>query len=193
ATLTVSASSLIQNASTTSLTFGNVNTGSSSPLGVTFTNAGNSNVTISSVSISGAGFTATGVSSGQILTPGQKATLSVTFAPASAGAVTGSATVTSDATSSPATISLSGTGVQPVTHSVTLGWTASTSTVSGYNIYRSAVSGGPYTKLNTSLVSGTTYVDSNVQSGLTYFYTATSVDSTGAESVNATETSATIP
>ena len=193
ATLTVTPATFILNASTTSLSFSSVNTGSSSVLSVTFTNAGNSNVNISNVSISGAGFTASGVSSGQIVSPGQTATLSVTFAPSAAGSVTGSATVASNAASSPATISLSGTGVTPVAHSVTLGWTASTSTVSGYNMYRAGVSGGPYTKLNVSLDTLTTYVDSTVQSGQTYFYVVTSVDSTGAESAYSSEVTATIP
>ena len=40
-----------------------------------------------------------------------------------------------------------------------LSWTASTSTVSGYNIYRSTTSGGPYTRVNASLVVGTLYTD----------------------------------
>jgi hypothetical protein len=193
ATLTVTAATLVLNANKTSLSFGNVNTTASSALTVIFTNAGNSNVNISNVSVSGAGFTGGGVSSGQILTPGQTATLTVTFAPAAAGAVTGTATVTSNATTSPATIALSGTGVAPVAHSVSLGWTASTSAVSGYNVYRSSVSGGPYTKLTSSLDTLTTYVDSTVQSAQTYFYVATSVDSTGAESTFSAEVSATIP
>ena len=193
ATLTVTPATFILNTSTTNLSFSSVNTGSSSVLSVTFTNAGNSNVNISNVSISGAGFTASGISSGQIVSPGQTATLNVTFAPSATGSVTGSATVASNAAPSPATISLSGTGVTPVAHSVTLSWTASTSTVSGYNIYRAGVSGGPYTKLNSSLDASTTYVDSTVQSGQTYFYVATSVDSTGDESAYSSEVSATIP
>jgi fibronectin type 3 domain-containing protein len=119
--------------------------------------------------------------------------LNVTFAPASAGSVTGSATVTSNAATSPATISISGTGVQPVAHTVALAWTASTSTVSGYNIYRSPVSGGPYVIVNSSPVSTTSFVDSTVQSGQTYFYAATSVDPSGNESTFSTEATATIP
>ena len=193
ATLTVTAATLILNANKTSLSFGNVTTGTSSALTVTFTNAGNSNVNISNVSVSGSGFTGSGVSSGQILTPGQTATLNVTFAPSATGAVTGTATVASNATSSPATIALSGTGVAPVAHSVTLGWNASTSTVSGYNVYRASVSGGPYTKVNSSVDTLTTYVDSTVQSAQTYFYVATAVNSTGAESTFSAEVSATIP
>jgi len=44
-------------------------------------------------------------------------------------------------------------------HNVVLTWTASTSTVSGYNVYRGNTTGGPYTKINTALVSGLTYTD----------------------------------
>ena len=193
ATLTVNAATFLLNASMTSLSFANVNIGSSSILSVTFTNAGNSNVTVSSVSISGAGFIASGVPTGQILTPAQTATLNVTFTPAAAASVTGSVTVASNATNSPATISLSGTGVQPVSHSVTLNWTASISTVTGYNVYRSTVSGGPYTKLNSTLVTTTQYTDSTVQAGQTYYYVITSVDSSNVESTYSNQVSATIP
>jgi hypothetical protein len=193
ATLTVNAATFLLNSSATSLGFANVNIGSSSILGVTFTNAGNSNVTVSNVSISGAGFSASGVSMGQILTPGQTAMLNVTFTPAAAASVTGSVTVASTATNSPATVSLSGTGVQPVSHSVTLNWVASTSVVAGYNGYRSTVSGGPYTKLNSTLVTTTQDTDSTVQSGLTYFYVVTSVDSSNVESTFSNEVSATVP
>ena len=101
--------------------------------------------------------------------------------------------MTSNATNSPATITLSGTGVQPVSHSVTLTWTASTSTVSGYNAYRSTVSGGPYTKVNSTPDTALTYTDSTVQSAQTYFYVVTSVDSSGVESADSTEVSATVP
>jgi hypothetical protein len=39
-----------------------------------------------------------------------------------------------------------------ITHSVTLAWTASTSTVAGYNVYRSTTNGGPYTQINSALL-----------------------------------------
>jgi hypothetical protein len=57
---------------------------------------------------------------------------------------------------------------EPIPHSVTLDWNASTSAVIGYNVYRGTVSGGPYTPLNSSLVTTTQYQDSSVQSGQTY-------------------------
>jgi hypothetical protein len=193
AALTVNAATFLLNVSTANLSFANVNIGSNTSLNVTFTNAGNSSVTVSSVTISGAGFTAGGVSTGQILTPGQTATLDVTFAPAGTVPVTGNVTVASNATNSPAMVTLSGTGVQPVSHSATLDWVASPSTIMGYNAYRSAVSGGPYTKVNSSLITAIQYADPTVLAGQTYFYVVTSVDSSGAESTFSNEVSGTIP
>src|SRR5581483_5358564 len=117
-TLTVNAATQLISASPSSLGFGNVNTGSNSVLPVVLTNSGNSNVTISSVSVSGAGFSASGISAGQIIAPTKAATLNVTFAPAATGSVTGSVSVLSNASNSPATIGLSGAGVAPVTYSI---------------------------------------------------------------------------
>jgi hypothetical protein len=193
ATLTVSAVTTLLNASQTNLNFVNVNIGSNSVLPVVFTNGGNSDITISNVTISGAGYTASGVQSGQIVKPGQTATLNITFAPSGTGSMPGTVQVISNATNSPASVTLSGTGVQTATHSVTLTWTASTSVVNGYNVYRSSISGGPYTKLNSTLITATTYDDTSVQAGQTYFYVVTSVDSSNVESANSTEVSATIP
>ncbi len=65
--------------------------------------------------------------------------------------------------------------------------------VVGYNIYRGTTSGGPYTKLNSSQVLLTTYTDSTVQSGLTYYYVTTAVDSGGTESIYSNEVQAVIP
>ena len=41
----------------------------------------------------------------------------------------------------------SATATVPIQHSVTLTWTASTSTVARYNVYRGPHSGGPYTRI----------------------------------------------
>jgi len=112
ATLTVNASTVVLNASPASLSFGSISTGATSTLGVTLINSGNASITISGLSTTGAGFSASNVSSGTVLAPGQSAALNVTFAPTSTGGVAGSVTVASNATNSPATISMSGTGVQ---------------------------------------------------------------------------------
>jgi len=178
----------------TSLSFGNVTTGTSSATqNVTITNTGNSNVAISQINLSGAGYSMTGGSAPVTLTPSQNITLVVQFSPTLAGAVSGSISIVSNATGSPAAIALSGTGVTPVQHSVALSWNASTSTVSGYNVYRSTVSGSGYTKVNSLLVAGLTYTDSTVQSGTTYYYVTTAVDSNGMESTHSNQVSAAIP
>ena len=184
---------LTLNANPSSLNFGSVNVGSNSALSVTLTNAGNANVTISSATVTGTGFSASGVSSGLTLAPSQTATLNVTFAPAAAGSASGNVSVASNATNSPASVTLSGTAVQPVSHSVTLSWTASTSSVNGYNVYRASVSGGPYTKINSSLVTATQFTDNSVVAGQTYFYVVTAVDSSNVESANSNEVSAAVP
>jgi fibronectin type 3 domain-containing protein len=76
---------------------------------------------------------------------------------------------------------------------VALSWTASTSTVSGYNVYRSTTSGTGYAKLNTSLVSTVSYTDSTVTNATTYFYVTTAVDGSGNESSFSNQATAAIP
>jgi uncharacterized membrane protein len=179
-------------ANPTSLSFGNVNVGSSSQNSVTLSNSGNSSITISQFIVSGAGFSANGVATPVTLSPAQTATLNVTFAPTGAGNLTGTVNVSSNATSTPS-ISLSGSGVQPVSHSATLTWNASTSAVTGYNVYRASTSGGPYAKLNSSLVISLTYTDSTVLAGQTYFYVVTALDSSNTESDFSNQASGQIP
>jgi hypothetical protein len=82
----------------------------------------------------------------------------------------------------------------PSGHTVALNWTASTSTnVKGYYVYRAGTTGGPYTKLATSLAAGTSYTDTTVQAGQTYYYVATALDSNNQESPYSTEAKAVIP
>ena len=191
ATLTVATPGQLSS-SALSLTFGNVNVGSSNTQSVTLTNSGGSNVSISNVTISGSGFAVNGISSGLILSPGASAKMNVVFAPAASGSVTGGVTITSNASNPPVTISFSGTGIV-VAHSTTLSWTASTSFVVGYNVYRSSISGGPYTKLNSSPDANTTLTDSSVLSGQTYYYVVTAVDSNNVESIDSNQATAVIP
>jgi HYDIN/CFA65/VesB family protein/immunoglobulin I-set domain protein len=193
AILTVNAATRLLNPSATSLNFGNVTVSTSSSQNATLTNAGNSSLTISNVSISGAGFGVTGLSTGLILNPGQAATLTATFTPATTGSASGSVTVTSNASNSPDTIALSGTGQAPVAHSVSLSWTPSTSSVIGYNSYSSTKSGGPYAKLTATPVPTASYTDTTVQAGQTYYYVVTAVDSSNVESAYSNEVSAIVP
>jgi fibronectin type 3 domain-containing protein len=79
-------------------------------------------------------------------------------------------------------------------HDVTLNWNASISSgVVGYNVYRGTVSGGPYTKMNSSIVTVTSYNDNAVQSGQTYYYVVTSIDLDYDESWYSSEIVAPIP
>ena len=184
-------SSLI--ASVSSLNFGSVPVATSSDQNITLTNAGTSSVTISKVTVAGASYTASGGAAGLTLSANQTATVRATFAPATTGTLTGSISVASNATNSPASVSLTGIGVTATAHSVKLAWTNSTSTVSGYNVYSSSTSGGPYTKLDSTLIPGTTYTHTSVQSGHSYYYVVTSVNSSGQESSRSSEVRATVP
>lgn len=132
----------------------------------------------------------TGGSAPVTLGPSQSVTLSVQFNPTATGLVNGNISVVSNASGSPAAVSLTGTGV--VQHSVALAWVASVSTVTGYNVYRSTVSGGPYARI-ASQITGLSYSDSTVQNGTTYYYVTTAVDSQGAESVFSNQVTAVIP
>lgn len=75
-------------------------------------------------------------------------------------------------------------------HSVQLSWTASTDTVDGYNLYRGTVSGGETTKVNTAIITATTFTDSSPVLGEN-FYVARSMKG-GVESVNSNEATAVI-
>jgi hypothetical protein len=81
-----------------------------------------------------------------------------------------------------------------VSHSVSLTWTASVSpNVAGYNVYRSTTSGGPYSQLNSSLVTVTSFTDGSVVSGQTYYYVATAVDANNDQSQYSSQSQASIP
>jgi P pilus assembly chaperone PapD len=180
-------------ASPASLAFGSLTTGTSATQGVTVSNTGNSSISISQVSASGAGFSTSGIAVPLSLTAGQSTSFSVTFAPGSAGNLLGSVTIISNATNSPLVVALSGNGATPVSHTVSLSWTPSSSTYSGFNVYRGTTSGGPYTRVDTSMISTSSYVDTSVAGGQTYFYVATELDSTGMESSYSSQVSAIIP
>jgi len=175
----------------TSLNFGSLTTDSSTTETVTLTNTGNSAVSISQITASGTGFSVSTLGFPFSLAAGQSTSFSVGFAPSTAGSFTGSVAVTNNATSSPLVVALSGTAT--VSHSVNLSWSPGSSTYAGFNVYRGTTSGGPYTKLDNSLIAVPSYQDYNVTSGQTYYYVATEVDSTGNESNYSNEAIATIP
>jgi hypothetical protein len=126
-------------------------------------------------------YTFTGLANGSYtITPSNTG---YTFTPPSQSVAVSSANVTG--------VNFTAVAQQP--HTVALSWDASTSTVSGYNIYRSTVSGTGYAKINPSLLPTLAYTDTTVVNGITYFYVATAVDSSGNESIFSNEVSAPIP
>jgi len=117
------------------------------------------------------------------------------------GAITVSATETIEAiaTKSGSTNSAVAKAIYTIkaASSVDLSWAApssSPSPVVGYNIYRSVGAGSTaFQLLNPTVDTATTYMDSTVQSGVTYNYMVESVDGNGVESVPSNEVSVTIP
>ena len=176
-----------------SLNFGSLAPHTSASQTVTLTNSGNTSLTVSQLNLSGAGFSDSGMSLPLTLAAGQSTSFNAVFDPATSGTLSGSATIVSNATNSPMTIALSGSGAAPVAHSVSLAWVASTSSVVGYNVYGSSQSGGPYTRVNSSPISSVTYTASNLVSGDSYFFVATAIDSAGLESTYSNQAEALIP
>jgi len=180
--------------SPSTLNFGNVAVGNSSSLTGTLS-ASTADVTVSSAAWNGSGYSVSGVTFPMSVAAGQSAKYTVTFTPPAAGTLPGSISFVSNASDSSLKQSFSGAGTQTTTpHTVSLTWNPSTSTVSGYNLYRGTQSGGPYsTRLNSSLLPATSYTDSNVVSGVTYYYVSTAVDSSNVESAYSNEALAQIP
>jgi hypothetical protein len=190
--LTGTGNSLLLSVTPTSTNFGNVTVGNNSSLPVLLNNTGSGSVTISQSILTGTGFSLSGLTLPLTLKPGKNASFDVTFSPTSTGNYTGSVSIISNASNSPGISSLSGVGTVPP--SVTLTWNASTSqNIAGYEVYRSQVSGGPYTLLNSTLDTLTSYTDMAVQSGGTYYYVNTAVDSSGLQSTYSNQAEATIP
>jgi len=78
-------------------------------------------------------------------------------------------------------------------HSVTLTWDRSAPPAVGYNIYRSAVPGSHYARLNSELVRVPNYKDQTVEGGKTYYYVTKAVGPTGNESAPSNEVVVRIP
>jgi hypothetical protein len=186
-------SSASLSATPSSLGFGTqaVNTPTTQTLKIT--NTGTVALAITQDTIVGSGFSA-GVTTPINLTPAQSVNVSVVFNPGSAGTVNGSLTLVSNGTTV-LSVPLTGTGLSPLAHSVDVAWDPSSSaTLQAYNVYRSTVSGGPYTKLSPTLATSTLlFTDTTPVSGKQYFYVVTAVDTSGAESSASAQVAVTIP
>src|SRR5262249_45109938 len=94
-----------------SFNFGSIINGQSSSHSFTLTNSGSASLTISQLSISAAGYTVNGLSIPATLAAGASTSFNAVFAPTTAGSLPGTVSIVSNAPNSPASITLSGTGV----------------------------------------------------------------------------------
>jgi hypothetical protein len=79
-------------------------------------------------------------------------------------------------------------------HAAILSWTASTTPDATYNVYRATSSSGPFTTpVNTAPITGTTFTDTTVQAGQTYYYVATAVSGGIESAASSPPVQATIP
>jgi len=170
-----------------SFAFGNVAVGSSSTLTGTLT-ANKSSVKVYTASWNGPGFSLSGISFPLTIPAGETVHFTATFAPQSPGAAAGEVSFFANANNS-ATQQLVGYGVTQQ-HKVDLNW-GSMPSVQGYYVYRGGQTGGPFVKIS-SLQPGTSFIDSSVISGQTYYYVVTSL-SGGSESNYSNEAEAAIP
>jgi hypothetical protein len=174
----------------TAVNFGSVDIGTTSTQPMTLTANGGA-VTISGSASSSSQFALQGVTFPFTIASGTSVALNVVYTPSSNGSTSGILSLASNATNSNAQEALSGTGMTQ-TYTVTVSWNPSNSQVTGYNVYR-GVTQGSYTKVNSALNTGTTYTDTGLTAGQTYYYVATSVSSTGQESGYSAAVQAVVP
>jgi uncharacterized protein (UPF0303 family) len=172
------------------LSFGSVTVGNTSTKSATITAAGAS-VTVSAASLGSSLFSLSGITLPLTLSAGKSASFDVLFTPQASGTVTSTLKFASTAADSPTAEALGGSGVEP-TYTVDLSWDASTSQVTGYNVYRSSSLSGTYSKMNPTLDAATSFTDNTVASGSTYYYDVTSVNSSGVESSPCTPVKVTV-
>jgi hypothetical protein len=173
------------------LDFGSVTLGTSATLQATLS-AISGNVTVSSAQTSNPEFSIQGLAPPVTIPSGQSMPVSIRFTPSASGQATGNFIVGSNAVNSPTSEALKGTGVAAGSHEADLSWDASNGAV-GYNVYRGNSHGGPYSLMNSVLDASTSYADTSVTGGTTYFYVATAVNSSGDESGYSNEAKVAIP
>lgn len=173
--------------SPSTLSFGDVAVGGTGTQTAELSASGGS-VIVSSASSSSSLFALAGVSLPFTIASGKSVPVNVTFTPAKSGDDSGKLSFASNATNSATTEPLSGAGTTPF---VSLSWNASTSEVSGYNVYR-RTSTSSYAKINSSLVSSTDYTDKTITKG-SYSYATTAVTSKGEESIYSNQVDVVVP
>lgn len=177
----------------TSISFGNVVINTPATQILTLKSTGTTAVTVNAANISGAGFSVSGQTFPLTLNAGQSVTLNVQFDPGTAGAASGTLTISSNASGNgTAVVNLSGTGLP---HEINLSWNApgGSDPIAGYNVYRAASGSTSYQRLNPALNAPTSYTDMTAQSGVSYEYYVTSVDQSGKESTPSNYASVSVP
>lgn len=179
--------------SPSTISIGSVNVGSNGSQTGTLSATG-ADISVSSSGVGSSEFAISGLSFPMTITSGQSVNFTVTFTPQTAGVASAGVSFTSDASNSPASATVTGTGVAGTSYSVNLSWNASGSpNVNGYNVYRRSGTSGGFARINTVLDPTTLYVDTSVADGLTYYYETTAVNSTNEESGPSAVVQAIIP
>jgi hypothetical protein len=184
-----------------SVNFGARTIKTSTSQSVTLTNTGNISLSISSISVANPVFSVSGIGKGVTLSPGQKLEFQVWFHPTATGKAV--ATISLDSAAGATTVKLAVAGsastsptstpTTTASHSVTLDWNNSSSSTKGYHVYRGEVAGGPFERLDATLLESTSYKDTGVIGGAHYFYVVTAVGESGPESAYSNEVSVEIP
>ena len=97
-----------------SVNFGSAIVGASSTQAATISNPGSANLIVTQATLSGAGFSITGLALPLTVRPGGSATFAMAFTPVSAGSLSGTLALVSNAPGSPLVVSAGGTGVASV-------------------------------------------------------------------------------
>jgi hypothetical protein len=175
--------------SPTPLNFGNVSMGTKSVDTLTL-HAYEGNVTVTSATSSNKEFTFPSTTFPLAIPSGESVSVQVLYTPTASGSSTGTLTFVNNGATINKTEAVEASGGAPY---VTLTWIRSTSSVEGYNVYRGTSSGGPFTRLNSSVDAEASYVDSTVAVSKTYYYATTAVGTDGKESGYSNLVEVTIP
>ncbi|GAC1703327.1 MAG: hypothetical protein NVS9B4_11140 [Candidatus Acidiferrum sp.] len=151
---------------------------------IQITNIGTAPVQLTSLQAAGGGFSISAGGMPVTLAEGASQSVTVAFAPAVVGMAQGALTISTGANDAPTIVALQGIGEQSkagtdapnsAKHAVKLSWSPSEG-AAGYAVYRSQVSGGPYTKLNADALKSPEFKDDNVEPGNLYYYVVTALD-----------------
>jgi Abnormal spindle-like microcephaly-assoc'd, ASPM-SPD-2-Hydin len=171
------------------LNFGNVSMGTKAVDTLTL-HAYDGNVTVSAATSSNKEFTFPSTTFPLALTSGESVSVQVLYTPTATGSATGTLTFVNNGATINKTEAVEASAGTPY---VTLTWVRSTSEVEGYNVYRGTSSSGPFSRLNSSVDTEASYVDSTVALSKTYYYATTAVGTNGKESGYSNLVEVTIP